>query len=108
MPLKTYRGPTAGPLMAQAQAELGPEAVVLRTEQVNGVIELLAADPETADAVAKLMVRSAPAAAQGSASSVASASAPGVTLSAAKGPASKAPAIAPRRDILAVAVRASS
>lgn len=94
MPLKTYRGPTAGPLMAQAQAELGPEAVVLRTEQVNGVIELLAADPETAAAVAKLMVRST--------ATAAPAPIPGVTQSAAKGPDPKAPPIAPRRDVIAL------
>jgi flagellar biosynthesis GTPase FlhF len=55
VPLKTYRGSAAGLLLARAQAELGPEAVVIRTEQKDGAIELVAADPETAEAVARLM-----------------------------------------------------
>ena len=61
MPLKTYRGPAAAPLLAQAQAELGPDAVVIRTVQTAGGIELLAGDPETAEAVGRLMAQTAPA-----------------------------------------------
>jgi flagellar biosynthesis protein FlhF len=92
VPLKTYRGSAAAPLLAQAQTELGPEAVVIRTEMVDGAIELLAADAETAAAVGKLMGKTAPAA-------------PRVTLSAAKGPSpdTAAPQPAPRRrDIIAL------
>jgi flagellar biosynthesis protein FlhF len=99
VPLKTYRGPAAGPLLAQAQAELGPEAVVVRTEQANGVIELLAADPETAEAVGRLMAQAARVPA-------------GVTPSGAKGrsadgdgrlrSARGAAAAAPRRDVIAL------
>lgn len=55
MPLKTYRGATVGSLLAAAQAELGPEAVIIRTEKTAGGLELIAADPETAEAFARLM-----------------------------------------------------
>lgn len=55
MPLKTYRGSAVGPLLAEAQADLGQDAVVIRTAAVEGGIELIAADPETAAAVGKLM-----------------------------------------------------
>lgn len=55
MPLKTYRGSAVGPLLAEAQADLGQDAVVIRTGAVKGGIELIAADPETAEAVRKLM-----------------------------------------------------
>ena len=59
MPLKTFRGSAVGPLLAEAQAELGDDAVVIRTEKVKDGIELIAADPETAAAVGRLMRRSA-------------------------------------------------
>ncbi len=55
MPLKTYRGPAVGPLLAEAQAELGPDAVIIRTAKVKGGIELVAADPDTADVVGRLL-----------------------------------------------------
>lgn len=62
MPLKTYRGTAIGSLLGQAQAELGPDAVIIRTEKVEGGIELVAADPETAETVGKLMQKDRPAA----------------------------------------------
>lgn len=87
MPLKTYRGANVGSLLATAQAELGPEAVIIRTEKVEGGIELMAADPDTAEAIGKLM--------RGS-----SARKPKLGESAA--PASREPAPSPGPDILAV------
>jgi flagellar biosynthesis protein FlhF len=72
VPLKTYRGASVGPLLAQAQAELGADAVVIKVEGAAGQLELMAADPETASALAALapargapsgrVVREAPAA----------------------------------------------
>lgn len=61
MPLKTYRGAAVASLLADARAELGPDAVILRTGRVKGAIELIAADPETAEAVGRLMQSSGPA-----------------------------------------------
>ncbi len=55
MPLKTYLGSDIGSLLALARIELGPDAVIVRTGKAAGGIELIAADPETADAVGKLM-----------------------------------------------------
>lgn len=55
MPLKTYLGPDVGSLLALARMELGPDAVIIRTEKAAGGIELIAADPETAEAVGRLM-----------------------------------------------------
>jgi flagellar biosynthesis protein FlhF len=54
VPLKTYRGASMGQLLAQAQAELGPEAVVLHVKGSAGGMELFAADPETADALQRM------------------------------------------------------
>ena len=107
MPLKTYRGPAAGPLLAQAQAELGPEAVVLRTEQVGGMIELLAADPETAEAVGRLMAQAAraPAGVNVSGPKAVSNGAPSLRSGHGDGRADTGAAAdvpAPRRDIIAL------
>lgn len=55
MPLKTYRGPSAAALLAQVQAELGEDAVIVRTAPAAGGIEIVAADPETAETVSRLM-----------------------------------------------------
>lgn len=63
MPLKTYRGTAVGSLLGQARAELGPDAVIIRTEKVEGGIELVAADPETAEAIGKLLRKDRPVAA---------------------------------------------
>jgi flagellar biosynthesis GTPase FlhF len=105
VPLKTYRGPAAGPLLAQAEAELGPEAVVIRTEQNNGLIELLAADPETAAAVTQLMA-ARPSAAPASSSSTAPAAGPSpeaVRAATRAWPFGRPEPAAPaRRDVIAV------
>jgi flagellar biosynthesis protein FlhF len=60
VPLKTFRGTTVSSLLGQAQAELGPDAVIIRTEKVDGGIELVAADPETAETVGRLLRKDRP------------------------------------------------
>jgi hypothetical protein len=110
VPLKTYRGPATGPLLALAQAELGPEAVMLRAEQKDGMIELVAADPETAAAVNQLMaarLAATPAATPAPASASARVPSPEAVRAAARAwPFGRAGAGAaeapPRRDIIAV------
>ncbi|HEU4587355.1 MAG TPA: hypothetical protein VFS11_01805 [Gemmatimonadales bacterium] len=51
MPLKTYRGASVAPLLAQAQAELGPDAVVIKVEGRGRELELVAADAATAQSM---------------------------------------------------------
>ena len=43
MRLKLYRGPTVAEAMRQVRAELGPDALILGTRTVRGVVELTAA-----------------------------------------------------------------
>jgi flagellar biosynthesis protein FlhF len=51
VPLKTYRGASVAPLLARAQAELGPDAVVIRVEGRGGELELVAADAVSAQSM---------------------------------------------------------
>lgn len=51
MPLETYRGASVARLLAQAQAELGPDAVVIKVEGRGRELELVAADAATAQSM---------------------------------------------------------
>ena len=72
MPLETFRGGAIAPLLAQAQATLGQDAVVLKVEEVRladgrRLVELVAGDPESVRLARRAEERQAAAEAAGAA-----------------------------------------